>query len=44
VKLQWEYMWSYRWLKVIDKEVLAPRYQRKQVEKSFNGDSMLVLG
>jgi hypothetical protein len=24
VKLQWEYMWSYRWLKVIDKEVLAP--------------------
>jgi hypothetical protein len=25
VKLQWEYMWSYRWLKVIDKEVLAPR-------------------
>jgi hypothetical protein len=25
VKLQWGYMWSYRWLKVIDKEVLAPR-------------------
>jgi hypothetical protein len=25
VKLQWEYMWSYRWLKVRDNEVLAPR-------------------
>jgi hypothetical protein len=25
VKLQWEYMWSYRWLKVIDKEILALR-------------------
>jgi hypothetical protein len=44
VKLQWEYMWSYRWLKVIDKEILAPRLQRKQVEKLFNGGSMLVLG
>jgi hypothetical protein len=44
VKLHWGYMWSYRWLKVKDKEVLAPRLQRKQVEKSFNGGSMLVLG
>jgi hypothetical protein len=25
VKLQWGYMWSYRWLKVSSKEVLAPR-------------------
>jgi hypothetical protein len=25
MKLKWGYMWSYRWLKVIDKEVLAPR-------------------
>jgi hypothetical protein len=44
VKLQWGYMWTYRWLKVIDKEVLAPRWHRKQVEKSFNGGIMLVLG